>query len=116
MDINQIVRQAVEEVLSQLGSSAPCAPAAAAVGDDLAPTSMAKYIDHTLLKPEASIEQIKKVCDEAKQYHFASVCVNTTNVAFVAEQLRGSGVNQMCIRDSCARSADCEGSAGGTSL
>ena len=35
---------------------------------------LASYIDHTLLKPEASREQIRAVCNEAKQYHFASVC------------------------------------------
>ena len=36
-----------------------------------------KYIDHTLLKPDATTEQIKKICDEAKKYDFASVCVNS---------------------------------------
>ena len=40
------------------------------------PASLAAYIDHTLLKPEASVADIKKVCDEAKEHHFASVCVN----------------------------------------
>ena len=37
---------------------------------------LAAYIDHTLLKPEATIEDIKKLCEEAKRYSFASVCVN----------------------------------------
>ena len=35
-----------------------------------------KFIDHTLLKPEATREQIIKLCDEAKEHNFASVCVN----------------------------------------
>ena len=56
---------------------------------DLSPKAMAKYIDHTILKPDASLAQVKKVCDEAKEYNFASVCVNTGYVKFVAcEALR----------------------------
>ena len=37
---------------------------------------MASFIDHTLLKPDASKQEILHICEEAKQYHFASVCVN----------------------------------------
>ena len=53
---------------------------------------LAAYIDHTLLKPEASAAQIVKICDEAKAYHFASVCVNPVRVALAAQELQGSGV------------------------
>ena len=56
-----------------------------------------KYIDHTLLKPEATREAIAKVCAEAKQYHFKSVCVNSCHCRFVAEQLEGSGVDTCCV-------------------
>lgn len=56
------------------------------------PASMAKYVDHTILKPDASEADVRKVCDEAKTYHFASVCVNPSYTAFVAEQLKDSGV------------------------
>lgn len=52
----------------------------------------AKMIDHTLLKAEATVEQIQKICDEAKQYIFASVCVNPAWVKFCAEQLAGTEV------------------------
>ena len=45
-----------------------------------------KYIDHTLLKPEASEEQILKLIEEAKVYDFASICVNPTWIEFAAEQ------------------------------
>ena len=51
-----------------------------------------KYIDHTLLKPEATKEQIEKIIEEAKEYDFASVCVNPTWVKLAAEELRGSDV------------------------
>ena len=56
-----------------------------------------KLIDHTLLKPEASKTQIKKVCDEAKQYGFMSVCVNPARVEFTAKELAGSGVAVCCV-------------------
>lgn len=52
----------------------------------------AKYIDHTLLKPDASLEAIDKLCEEAKKYQFASVCVNPCFVERCYSILRGSGV------------------------
>lgn len=51
-----------------------------------------KYIDHTLLKPEATSAMIDKLCDEAKQHDFASVCVNPFWVKRAAERLAGSQV------------------------
>lgn len=51
-----------------------------------------KYIDHTLLKPEATAEMIDKLCDEAKTYDFASVCVNPFWVKRAAERLAGTDV------------------------
>lgn len=51
-----------------------------------------KYIDHTLLKPEASQEQILSLIEEAKKYNFASVCVNPTWVPFAAQELYGTAV------------------------
>ncbi len=51
-----------------------------------------KMFDHTLLKPEATREQIKTLCEEAVRYHFASVCVNGFYTAYAAELLKGSDV------------------------
>ena len=51
-----------------------------------------KYIDHTLLKPDASQEQIATLIEEAKKYDFASVCVNPTWVSFAAQALKGTDV------------------------
>ncbi|HFI0149652.1 TPA: deoxyribose-phosphate aldolase [Streptococcus suis] len=51
-----------------------------------------KYIDHTVLKPETTQEQVEKVLAEAKEYDFASVCINPTWVAFAAEGLKDSDV------------------------
>lgn len=54
--------------------------------------SYAKYMDHTVLKADTTKETLKRFCDEAKEYGFASVCVNPCNVPFVSAQLEGSGV------------------------
>lgn len=51
-----------------------------------------KYIDHTLLKPEADRKQIEKLCDEARTFRFASVCVNPAWVKEAANFLANSGV------------------------
>ncbi|HWP45017.1 MAG TPA: deoxyribose-phosphate aldolase [Blastocatellia bacterium] len=53
---------------------------------------VARYIDHTLLKPEASRDEILKVCEEGARYGFASVCINPIWVREAACALRGSGV------------------------
>ncbi|WP_294613434.1 deoxyribose-phosphate aldolase [uncultured Gilliamella sp.] len=52
----------------------------------------AKYIDHTLLAMNATEDQIRKLCNEAKEYHFYSVCVNSGYVPLVASLLKGSDV------------------------
>ncbi|RAV21791.1 deoxyribose-phosphate aldolase [Paenibacillus contaminans] len=53
---------------------------------------LASYIDHTLLKPDARAEAIEKLCNEAMQYGFFSVCVNGGWTRFCQERLNGSGV------------------------
>ncbi len=50
------------------------------------------WIDHTLLRPEATAEQVKKLCEEARAHHFATVCVNPVYVPLAAGLLRGSTV------------------------
>ncbi len=50
------------------------------------------YIDHTLLKPEATSSDVEKLCGEALQFNFAAVCVNPIFVASAADLLKGSGV------------------------
>ncbi|MFD0696465.1 deoxyribose-phosphate aldolase [Paenibacillus sp. GCM10027628] len=53
---------------------------------------IAQIIDHTLLKPEATRDEIVKICGEAKQYGFATVCVNPSWVPLAAKELAGSNV------------------------
>src|SRR5215212_8123616 len=62
------------------------------LGETATAHDWASLIDHTLLKPEASEADIRKLCDEAAQYGFASVCVNPGWVKHAAEFLKGSGV------------------------
>src|SRR5207253_9019435 len=62
------------------------------LGQTASARDWASLIDHTLLKPDATESEIKHLCEEAAQYHFASVCVNPTWVRGSACNLRGSGV------------------------
>jgi deoxyribose-phosphate aldolase len=56
------------------------------------PRDLARYIDHTLLRPDATAEEIDRLCEEARAYGFAAVCVNPTWVRRCAQNLRGSDV------------------------
>ncbi|MFW6022757.1 MAG: deoxyribose-phosphate aldolase [Halanaerobiaceae bacterium] len=56
------------------------------------PRDMAKMIDHTMLKPTATVENIKKLCQEANNYDFASVCVNPIFVPMASKLLSGTSV------------------------
>jgi deoxyribose-phosphate aldolase len=76
-------RKVVEAGASRISAGAAVGPIEA---------DIARLIDHTLLKPDASREEIRKVCLEALKYGFASVCINPWNVSQVAELLRGSEV------------------------
>ena len=67
------------------------APDLASLGD------LARTIDHTLLRPDATAAEIDKLCDEARRFRFASVCVNGTWVRRCAEILSGSGVTVCAV-------------------
>ncbi len=56
------------------------------------PEELARYIDHTILKPDATVDMVQKVIDEAREHGFRSVCVNPCWVKKVADGLRGTGV------------------------
>ena len=59
--------------------------------------TIAAMIDHTLLKPEATPAQVEKLCAEAAEYHFASVCVNPVYIPLAARLLNGTGVKVCCV-------------------
>ncbi len=112
-DIDKVVDR-LQQILGPLASSEP---AGACVGDDpdmarefvrlgatgltsvapaerpgSIPGDLARYIDHTLLKPGSTEEQVRKLCAEALEYNFRSVCINPTWVSLAAGLLRGSEV------------------------
>lgn len=59
--------------------------------------NISKYIDHTILKADVKKEEIKKICDEAKEYGFFSVCVNGSNVAFAYNELKETDVKVAAV-------------------
>jgi len=67
-------------------------PGIGPVGEELA-----SMIDHTLLKPDAAKEDLQTLCDEARAYGFASVCVNSSNVRYCRSRLEGSGVMTVAV-------------------
>ncbi|MCL4386677.1 MAG: deoxyribose-phosphate aldolase [Actinobacteria bacterium] len=54
-------------------------------------------IDHTILKADATYDEVKQICREAIEYGFASVCVNPGFVPMVVEMLKGSGIPTCCV-------------------
>lgn len=59
--------------------------------------SVKKYLEHTLLKPEATTEQILKLCKEAKEYDLGGVCINACHVATAAKALKGTDVKVVTV-------------------
>ena len=99
MEDKELIEKITREVLAKLSQDAsPAEPARGAAPADrdpvsgMIPADMAPYIDHTLLKAEATANQIDTLCNEAAEHGFASVCVNTTWAARCARRLRGTGV------------------------
>ena len=61
------------------------------------PLNIPQLIDHTLLRPDATRADIERLCDEARQFKFYSVCVNPTWVSLARQLLRRSGVKVCCV-------------------
>jgi len=61
------------------------------------PAPLASMIDHTLLKPGATHEDLVELCDEARRFGFATVCVSSVNVALCARLLEGCGVRPIAV-------------------
>ena len=78
-EAGQVISAGAERISSTLGN----------IPKDV---KVAKYIDHTLLKPASTREQVKQLCAEAREYNFAAVCVNATHAQFCVDLLKGTGV------------------------
>ena len=81
------------EGLMQLGA----ARIAAGPGGKRPAERIAGIFDHTLLKPDVTQDQLRVVCDEARKWGFATVCVNAVNIPYVAKQLAGSDVKPIAV-------------------
>ncbi len=79
--VKKIIDNGAERIAAGLG-----------VGNELIDTSVARMIDHTLLKPDTTPDEIKKLCEEARIYNFASVCINPCYVEMCYNLLKGSQV------------------------
>ena len=82
--VQEVVAAGASRLTSTLGNTD--------VGPDVA-----KLIDHTLLKPDATQDQIAQLCYEARKYGFAAVCVNPTNVKLCSQLLQGSPVHVCAV-------------------
>lgn len=91
------VTQKPEAVRNILESGADRIGARSGINGSKIDRKLAAIIDHTLLKPDASREQLVKVCEEAKQFGFATVCVNSSNIPLVARLLKGTSVKPIAV-------------------
>ncbi len=88
----QRITQRVRDLMTQRHMTPP-----ATLGGPPDPDALARMIDHTLLKPDAKVEDIRTLCEEARTYHFWSVCVNSVYVPEARNALRGSDVHVCCV-------------------
>lgn len=97
IDCGHCVTKRPEAVRNILNSGADRIGTKVGINGSQMDRELAAIIDHTLLKPDASREQLIKVCDEAKQFSFATVCVNSSNIPLVARELKGSPVKPIAV-------------------
>jgi deoxyribose-phosphate aldolase len=97
VDCGHCVTNRPEAVRNILESGADRIGAKVGINGSQMDRELAAMIDHTLLKPDASREQLLKVCNEAKQFNFATVCVNSSNIPLVARELKGSPVKAIAV-------------------
>jgi len=90
MEKKDLVDKITKEIVSKLKNQTD-EPVASkdTTGSNYTPAQLARYIDHTLLKPDSVQSQFDQLCEEAIKYDFFSVCVNSTWVEYVSKKLRG---------------------------
>lgn len=94
MDINKLIEEIARELANEMTKKGSTGDSGNSASYD---ASYAKYCDHTVLKPETTRKTVEQFCNEAKEYGFASVCVNPTHVRYVSELLKGSGVKTCAV-------------------
>lgn len=93
MELDKLIDRIAEEVYRKIANENNGGNQTIATSS----SDLASVIDHTLLKPEATETDIKKVCQEAIEYKFKSVCINTHYVTLVSRLLAGTGVDTCCV-------------------
>ena len=96
MDEKKLVDLITQEVLKAIGSKGAPQPLEKLTSGGI-DTELAAMIDHTLLKPEATADEVERLCKEARQYGFFSVCVTSSWVSRCRDLLRGSRVKVCCV-------------------
>ncbi len=95
MDLHKHIAEISDELMPVLSAASEPGPEREPLEPVPVPrfdVGLASMIDHTLLRADATEEQVQKLCAEARNYRFASVCVNPTNVGLCSALLRGSCV------------------------
>jgi deoxyribose-phosphate aldolase len=87
-----LTMQSLKQILTKAEDYERGLPAPTTVQPTPQGEQIARWIDHTVLNSVATADQVKQMCEEARQYHFASVCVNPVYVPLVRGLLKGSGV------------------------
>ena len=98
MNESELIEKITQEVMKRL-NVAPGVGAAASDPGALGPppASLAKYIDHTMLRPEAPDAAFDQLCEEAVHWGFYAVCVNSSRVRYVAKKLQGTPVKVAAV-------------------
>lgn len=92
------MRKLASEIRAHVAPSArQTVPGTAGSRAAATPSSLASMIDHTLLKPDATREDVRRVCGEARTHHFATVCLNSSWIPFAAELLQGSSTLPIAV-------------------
>ena len=98
MDQNELIEKITSEVMKRLNSQlAQQGISGASLSTDPSPAELAKYIDHTMLMPDAPDAAFDKLCEEAIYWGFKSVCVNSSRVKYVAKKVKGTDVKVCAV-------------------
>ncbi|PWN53694.1 deoxyribose-phosphate aldolase [Violaceomyces palustris] len=105
---NEILTQKVDQIVSKLVNQ-PLPPIQPPPKVPTTSAEVASLIDHTLLAPASTLQEVRNVCSEAKKYKACTVCVNSSMIPIVSEELKGSGVHPISVVGFPFGSANTEG-------
>jgi deoxyribose-phosphate aldolase len=97
MDQKELIERITQEVLARIEASRASSAIAPCTAEAPPAYELSRFIDHTLLKPEATEEQVDKLCEEAARHRFYSVCVNSSWAERCARKLGGTGVKVCAV-------------------